>query len=68
MESLSKDVNSFLREHGLNRSNDDDMKKLVSAILENPKLKGYVDSWEMAETDSRNQQRAVKFIQKYRSS
>lgn len=68
MESLSKDVNSFLREHGLDKSNDDDMKELVSAILENPTLKGYVDSWEMAQTDSKNQQKAVKFIQKYRSS
>lgn len=68
MESLSRNLNSFLDKHGLDKSNDDDMKKLVSAILENPKLKGYVDSWEMAETDSKNQQKAVKFIQKYRSS
>lgn len=68
MESLSRNLNSFLRDHNLDRRKDDDMKKLVSAILENPKLNGYVDSWEMAQTDSKNQQKAVKFIQKYRSS
>lgn len=60
-ESLSKNLNKFLSQFNLEKTDKKAMKNLVETILANPTLANYVNSWENEPKDS-NKAKAFKFI------
>lgn len=59
--NLSRDKASFFNSHKLDKDNPEDRKKMVTAILDNKKLAGYIESWR-SQTNEKNKAKAVKFI------
>lgn len=63
-ETLGKNQNAFITEHGFNKDDPESMKKLVDLILANETLKNHIENWRN-QTD-KNKVKAVKLIDKYR--
>lgn len=61
LESLSRNLNKFLSQFELEKTDKTAMKNLVETILANEKLAGYIESWR-SQTNEKNKAKAVKFI------
>ncbi|ULJ70220.1 hypothetical protein MIS45_05200 [Wielerella bovis] len=64
-ETLGKNQNAFISEHGFNKDNPENMKQLVKLILNNETLKNYIDNWR--NQSDKNKVKTVKLIDKYQS-
>lgn len=61
LESLSRNLNKFLSQFELEKTDKTAMKNLVETILANEKLASYIESWR-SQTNEKNKAKAVKFI------